>query len=82
MGRHNTIPDQIAGMKELATKYPWIDIDKAAMWGHSGGGFITADALLRAPYNDFFKVGIAESGNHDQRQYEDDWGERYQGPLV
>jgi dipeptidyl-peptidase-4 len=82
MGRHNTIPDQIAGMKELAAKYPWIDIDKAAMWGHSGGGFITADALLRAPYNDFFKVGIAESGNHDQRQYEDDWGERYQGPLL
>jgi dipeptidyl aminopeptidase/acylaminoacyl peptidase len=82
MGRHNTIPDQIAGMKELAQKYPWIDIEKAAMWGHSGGGFITADALLRAPYSDFFKVGIAESGNHDQRQYEDDWGERYQGPLV
>ena len=50
------------------------------MWGHSGGGFITADAMFRYP--DFFKVGIAESGNHDQRQYEDDWGERYQGPLV
>jgi dipeptidyl aminopeptidase/acylaminoacyl peptidase len=82
MGRHNTIPDQIAGMKELARRFPWIDIDKTAMWGHSGGGFITADALLRAPFNDFFKVGIAESGNHDQRQYEDDWGERYQGPLV
>jgi dipeptidyl aminopeptidase/acylaminoacyl peptidase len=82
MGRHNTIPDQIAGMKELAKRFSWIDIDKAAMWGHSGGGFITADALLRAPFNDFFKVGIAESGNHDQRQYEDDWGERYQGPLV
>ena len=82
MGRHNTIPDQIAGMKELAQRYPWIDIDRAAMWGHSGGGFITADALLRAPFNEFFKVGIAESGNHDQRQYEDDWGERYQGALV
>jgi len=82
MGRQNTIPDQISGMKDLAKRFPWIDIDKAAMWGHSGGGFITADALLRAPYNDFFKVGIAESGNHDQRQYEDDWGERYQGPLV
>jgi dipeptidyl aminopeptidase/acylaminoacyl peptidase len=82
MGRHNTIPDQIAGMKELARRFPWIDIDRAAMWGHSGGGFITADALLRAPFNEFFKVGIAESGNHDQRQYEDDWGERYQGPLV
>jgi dipeptidyl aminopeptidase/acylaminoacyl peptidase len=67
-------------MKDLAKQYPYIDIDKAAMWGHSGGGFITADAMFRFP--DFFKVGIAESGNHDQRQYEDDWGERYQGMLV
>jgi dipeptidyl aminopeptidase/acylaminoacyl peptidase len=27
-------------------------------------------------------AGIAESGNHDQRLYEDDWGERYQGLLT
>lgn len=79
MGRDNTIPDQVAGMKDLAKQYPFIDIDRAAMWGHSGGGFITADAMFRFP--DFFKVGIAESGNHDQRLYEDDWGERYQGLL-
>ncbi len=80
MGRDNTLPDQVAGMKELAQRYPWIDIDRAGMYGHSGGGFITADAMFRYP--DFFKVGIAESGNHDQRNYEDDWGERYQGLLV
>ena len=80
MGRDNTLPDQVAGMKELASRFAWIDIDRAAMWGHSGGGFITADAMFRYP--DFFKVGIAESGNHDQRVYEDDWGERYQGLLV
>ncbi len=80
MGRDNTIPDQIAGMKDLAKQYPFIDIDRASMWGHSGGGFITADAMFRYP--DFFKVGISESGNHDQRLYEDDWGERYQGLLV
>ncbi len=80
MGRDNTVPDQVAAMKALAAQYPWIDIDKAAMWGHSGGGFITADALFRFP--DFFKVGIAESGNHDQRDYEDDWGERYQGLVM
>jgi dipeptidyl aminopeptidase/acylaminoacyl peptidase len=79
MGRDNTIPDQVAGMKDLAQRYSYIDIDKAAMWGHSGGGFITAGAMFRFP--DFFKVGIAESGNHDQRNYEDDWGERYQGLL-
>jgi dipeptidyl-peptidase 4 len=80
MGRDNTLPDQVAGMQNLAKRYNWIDIDKAAMWGHSGGGFITADAMFRYP--DFFKVGISESGNHDQRNYEDDWGERYQGLLV
>ncbi|MEO7996030.1 MAG: DPP IV N-terminal domain-containing protein [Gemmatimonadaceae bacterium] len=79
MGRDNTIPDQIAAMKDLAKQFPGIDLDKAAMWGHSGGGFITADAMFRYP--DFFKVGIAESGNHDQRVYEDDWGERYQGLM-
>ena len=76
----NTLPDQVAGMKELATRYKFIDIDKAGMWGHSGGGFATAAAMFRYP--DFFKVGIAESGNHDNRVYEDDWGERYHGLLV
>ena len=80
MGRDNTLPDQVGGMKQLAARYRWIDIDRAGMWGHSGGGFITADAMFRYP--DFFKVGISESGNHDQRNYEDDWGERYQGLLT
>ena len=80
MGRDNTIPDQIAGMTELAAKYPWFDITRAGIWGHSGGGFATTTAMFRFP--DFFKAGIAESGNHDQRLNEDDWGERYQGLLV
>jgi dipeptidyl aminopeptidase/acylaminoacyl peptidase len=76
----NTLPDQIAGMKELAQKYSWIDIERVGVYGHSGGGYATADAMFRYP--DFFKVGISESGNHDNREYEDDWGERYQGLLV
>ena len=76
----NTLPDQVAGMKELAGRYPWIDINRAGIYGHSGGGFAAADAMFRYP--DFFKVGIAEAGNHDQREYEDDWGERYQGLLT
>ena len=75
----NTLPDQVAGMKELAQRYPWIDIDRAGIYGHSGGGFATADAMFRYP--DFFKVGISESGNHDNRDYEDDWGEKLQGLL-
>jgi dipeptidyl aminopeptidase/acylaminoacyl peptidase len=51
-----------------------------AIYGHSGGGFAAADAMFRYP--DFFKVGISEAGNHDNRSYEDDWGERYQGLLT
>ncbi len=76
----NTLPDQITGMKQLAEKYSWIDIGRAGIYGHSGGGYATADAMFRYP--DFFQVGISESGNHDNREYEDDWGERYQGLLV
>ncbi|HEX7089899.1 MAG TPA: prolyl oligopeptidase family serine peptidase, partial [Longimicrobiales bacterium] len=75
----NTIPDQIAGMRELARRYPWIDIERAGIWGHSGGGFATASAMFRYP--DFFKVGVSQAGNHDNRSYEDDWGERFQGLL-
>ncbi|HET9783413.1 MAG TPA: DPP IV N-terminal domain-containing protein [Terriglobales bacterium] len=78
--KDNTLPDQVKGMKELAARYPFIDINKAGIFGHSGGGDATADAMFR--YADFFKVGISESGNHDQREYEDDWGERYMGLDV
>ena len=72
----NTLPDQITAIQQLAKEYP-IDLDKVGIWGHSGGGFATATALFKYP--DFFKVGISESGNHDNRNYEDDWGERYNG---
>ncbi|ODT35601.1 MAG: peptidase S9 [Niabella sp. SCN 42-15] len=76
----NTLPDHIEGLKQLAKKYPYLDLDKVGIWGHSGGGFATAAALLRYP--DFFKVGVSQSGNHDNRNYEDDWGERYIGLLT
>jgi dipeptidyl aminopeptidase/acylaminoacyl peptidase len=76
----NTIPDQVSGMKDLAARYPWIDLDLAGMYGHSGGGNATAAAMFHYP--DFFKVGIAESGNHDQRDYEDDWAEKWAGLEV
>jgi dipeptidyl aminopeptidase/acylaminoacyl peptidase len=76
----NTLPDQVAGMKQLAARYPWIDLDRAGIYGHSGGGFAACDAMFRYP--DFFKVGVSQAGNHDNRGYEDDWGEKWQGLLV
>jgi len=76
----NTLPDQVAALKELGARYPWIDLTRVGIWGHSGGGNATADAMFRYPH--FFKVGWAESGNHDNRNYENPWGEMYQGLLV
>ena len=75
----NTLPDQVTGMKQLAQRYPWIDLDRAGIYGHSGGGYATAGAMFHYP--DFFKVGISEAGNHDNREYEDDWAEKWQGLL-
>ena len=75
----NTLPDQVAALKQLAARHPWIDATRTGMWGHSGGGNATATALFRYP--EVYKVGIAESGNHDNLAYEDDWGERYHGLL-
>ena len=76
----NTIPDQVTGLQQLAERYPWIDLQRTGIYGHSGGGNATVAAMFHYP--DFFKVGIAESGNHDNRVYEDDWAEKWSGLLA
>ena len=60
-----------------ATRY--IDLDRVGIYGHSGGGFASTDAILRYP--DFFKVAVSGAGNHDNRTYGIYWGEKYQGLL-
>ncbi len=76
----NGLPDQVTGMKQLAERFSWIDIDRAGIYGHSGGGYATSGAMFHYP--DFFKVGVSQAGNHDNRVYEDDWAEKWQGLLV
>jgi len=76
----NGLPDQKAAMRELASRHPWIDLDRVGIYGHSGGGFATAAALLRHP--DFFHVGVSGAGNHDNRGYTYYWGEKYHGPFT
>lgn len=75
----NGLPDQIAAMKQLAEEHGFIDIDRAGIYGHSGGGFATAAALFQYP--EFFKVGVSGAGNHDNRGYTYYWGEKFQGLL-
>jgi dipeptidyl-peptidase-4 len=75
-----TIPDQVAGLRELAAQHAFLDLARVGVWGHSGGGNATASAMFHFP--ELFKVGWAESGNHDNREYEDDWDEKYAGLEV
>jgi dipeptidyl aminopeptidase/acylaminoacyl peptidase len=75
----NGIPDHIVGIKQLAARHRFIDIEKVGIYGHSGGGFASTDAILRYP--DFFKVAVSGAGNHDNRTYGFFWGEKYQGLL-
>ncbi len=75
----NGLPDQITTIEQLAARHDWMDIDRVGIWGHSGGGFASAGAILRYP--DFYKVAVSGAGNHDNRNYEDDWGEKWQGLL-
>ena len=75
----NGLPDQITGMKQIADRYDFIDIERAGIYGHSGGGFATSAALFQYP--EFFKVGVSGAGNHDNRGYTYYWGEKYQGLL-
>lgn len=75
----NGIPDHISALRELATRYPQMDLDRVGIFGHSGGGFSSTDAILRYP--DFFKVAVSGAGNHDQRGYHFPWGEKYHGLL-
>lgn len=70
-------PDKIAALKSLAKKYPWMDISKVGIFGHSAGGYDAARALFAYP--DFYKVGVATAGNHDHRSAKAWWPELYMG---
>ncbi len=71
------LADKKAAIEQLARKYPWIDIHKVGIWGHSGGGFMSTAAML--VYPDFFKVAVSESGNHENNIYNRWWSEKHHG---
>jgi dipeptidyl-peptidase-4 len=80
--RDYALADKKAGIEQLAARHRWIDLDRVGIYGHSGGGFLTAAAMMLPPYNDFFKVGVSESGNHDNNIYNENWSEQYHGLKV
>ncbi len=75
----NGLPDQVGMVRQLGARFPWMDLERVGIWGHSGGGFAAAAGILRYP--GFYKAAVSQAGNHDNRSYEDDWGEKWQGLL-
>jgi dipeptidyl aminopeptidase/acylaminoacyl peptidase len=73
------LADKKSGIEQLAARHAFIDVDKVGIYGHSGGGFMTAAALLQPPFNDFFKVGVSSAGNHDNNIYNQNWSEQHHG---
>jgi len=71
------LADKKATVEQLADRYPFIDINRVGITGHSGGGFMSTAAIL--VYPDFFKVAVSESGNHDNAVYNRWWSEKHNG---
>jgi dipeptidyl aminopeptidase/acylaminoacyl peptidase len=71
------LADKKAAAEQLAARYPFIDVSRVGIWGHSGGGFMSTAAILQYP--DFFKAAWSESGNHDNNVYNHFWSEKYHG---
>jgi dipeptidyl-peptidase 4 len=71
------LADKKAAIEQLAHRYSYVDINRVGIWGHSGGGFMSAAAML--VYPDFFKVAWSESGNHENNIYNNTWSEKNHG---
>jgi len=75
--RNYGLADKKAATEQLAYRHTYIDINRVGIHGHSGGGFMTAAAMLTYP--DFFKVGVANAGNHENNIYNRWWSEKHHG---
>jgi dipeptidyl-peptidase-4 len=78
LGTAGFLEDHVAALRQLAARYPYIDLGRVGVRGTSGGGFAAVRAMLDHP--DVFHVGVAISGAHDERYYQSHWLEAYQGP--
>jgi dipeptidyl-peptidase 4 len=75
--RNYGLADKKAAAEQLAYRHKFIDINKVGIHGHSGGGFMSAAAMLAYP--DFFKVAVANAGNHENNIYNRWWSEKHDG---
>lgn len=71
--------DQADAVKAMLAKMPYLDASRVGIWGWSGGGVATLNAMFRHP--DIYKVGMAVAPAPDNRLYDTIYTERYMGLL-
>lgn len=75
--RDYPLADHKYAIEQLANRYPFIDIERVGIHGHSGGGFMSTAAICQYP--DFFKAAVSCAGNHDNNIYNRWWSETHHG---
>lgn len=69
--------DQAAAARAILAQRPYIDPNRVGVWGWSGGGSMTLNAIFRYP--DLYRTAIAIAFISDQRYYDTIYQERYMG---
>jgi len=69
--------DQANAVKAMITKMPFIDPQRVGIWGWSGGGSSTLNAMFRYP--EIYKMGMSVAPVPDMRFYDTIYQERYMG---
>ncbi len=72
-----TSQDQANAVKEMLEKYSFIDASRVGIWGWSGGGSSTLNAMFRYP--EIYKMGMSVAPVPDMRLYDTIYQERYMG---
>jgi dipeptidyl aminopeptidase/acylaminoacyl peptidase len=66
-------PDRVLWIQAAAKKYSYMDLNRVGLYGGSAGGQSTVRGLLA--HGDFYKVGVADCGCHDNRMDKVWWNE-------
>jgi dipeptidyl-peptidase-4 len=69
--------DQAAAVRQVLKDRPYLDSDRVGVWGWSGGGSMTLNALFRYP--DLYHAGISIAPVPNQLLYDTIYQERYMG---
>ncbi len=69
--------DQAAATRAIIKQRPYVDPDRVGIWGWSGGGSMSLNAIFRYP--DLYHTAMALAFISNQRYYDTIYQERYMG---